>query len=259
MSTGIGIGISSVFETRVGAPAPTTCPTAYSLELDGATEYGHLTSSTPLLGTAGTGNFSITFWLKTPDVTGGGTHQRVLTRINGNTTWAVYLKNSGQLQFGSATTNPGETAWQDGFTGFTVSNNTWTFLSYCVDRSGFATWRAQGVNPNSKDVSASNVTFDTGGDMYLGRNYGGQWFEGNLCHMAIWNKKLLDAEQLELYNNTTELCYGSDFSFSANLQNYWPCFNPNGVYADPLADTAGSLSIPLFNTDATNVSTDHPL
>lgn len=259
MATGIGIGNSPVFKTTLGAAAPTGCPTAYSLELDGLTEYAYLTSSTPLFGTAGTGNWSITFWMKTPDATGGGINQRILTRVNGNTTWSIYLKSSGELQFGSATINAGETAWNDGFAGFTVSDNTWTFVSYCVDRAGSAIWRAQGGSPNTKIVSGSNVTFDSGGQMYMGRNFSGQWLEGNLCHVAVWNKELSDTEQLELYNNTTNLCYGSDFSFSGNLQNYWSCFNPDGVYADPLPDTAGSLPLPLFNTDATNVSTDHPL
>jgi hypothetical protein len=259
MATGIGIGNSPVFETVLGATAPTGCPTDYSLELDGLTEYGYLNPGSPILGTAGTGNWSVTFWIKTPDATGGGANQRIFTRVGGNSTWSIYLKPSGKIQFNSSTTNPGETSWNDEFSSYTILDNTWTFISYTVDRSGFATFKAQGVNPNSKNVSAFNITFDSGGQLYMGRNFAGQFWEGNLCHLAFWNKKLLDGEQLQLYNNTTNLCYGSDFTFSGNLQNYWSCFNPDGIYADPLPDTAGSLSIPLINTDATNVSTDHPL
>ena len=254
MSTGIGAGISPVFELKPGgspSPAP-SCTTGYSLEFDGLTEYGEKASG-PDLGTGGTGNFTISFWIKTPDSTGGGSNQRILDVAS---TWTMYINGpSGYMQFNSSATG----GWSDGFNPYIIPNNTWTFIAYSVDRAGFGKWSANGSNLNTKDVSSFNANLSGGSIMSLGRNSGGQYLEGNLCHVAIWDTDLNLTELSELYNNTTGLCYDSDFSFSANLTNYWPCFNPSGTFTDPLTDTVGTADIPLFNMDATNVSTDHPL
>ena len=254
MSTGIGAGISPVFELKPGgspSPAP-SCTTGYSLEFDGLTEYGEKASGRDL-GTGGTGNFTISFWIKTPDSTGGGSNQRILDVAS---TWTMYINGpSGYMQFNSSATG----GWSDGFNPYIIPNNTWTFIAYSVDRAGFGKWSANGSNLNTKDVSSFNANLSGGSIMSLGRNSGGQYLEGNLCHVAIWDTDLNLTELSELYNNTTGLCYDSDFSFSANLTNYWPCFNPSGTFTDPLTDTVGTADIPLFNMDATNVSTDHPL
>ena len=259
MSTGIGAGISPVFELKPGgspSPAP-SCTTGYSLEFDGLTEYGEKASG-PDLGTGGTGNFTISFWIKTPDSTGGGVNQRILTKVTGSSasTWTIYINGSGGfMQFNAS----GTSGWGDGFNSYIIPNDTWTLIAYSVDRSGLASWSANGGNINTKDVSTFNINLSGGDTMYLGRNSGGQYLEGNLAHLAIWDTDLNLTELSELYNNTTGLCYDSDFSFSSNLTNYWPCFNPSGTFTDPLTDTVGTADIPLFNMDATNVSTDHPL
>lgn len=253
MSTGIGAGISSVFDLKPGAPSPApSCTTGYSLEFDGLTEYGQMASA-PDLGTGGTGNFTISFWVKTPDSTGGGSNQRIL---DVDSTWTMYINGpAGYMQFVAS----GTSGWSDGFNSYIIPNNTWTFIAYSVDRSGLASWSANGGNANTKNVSTFNANLSGGSIMSLGKNFGGQYLKGNLCHVAIWDTDLNLTELSELYNNTTGLCYDSDFSFSANLTNYWPCFNPSGTFTDPLTDTVGTADIPLFNMNATNVSTDHPL
>ncbi len=249
----MGNGNANLFSSVVGAPSPApSCTTGYSLEFDGLTEFGEKASG-PDLGTGGTGNFTISFWIKTPDSTGGGSNQRILDVAS---TWTMYINGpSGYMQFNSSATG----GWSDGFNPYIIPNNTWTFIAYSVDRAGFGKWSANGSNLNTKDVSSFNANLSGGSIMSLGRNSGGQYLKGNLCHVAIWDTDLNLTELGELYNNTTGLCYDSDFSFSANLTNYWPCFNPSGTFTDPLTDTVGTADIPLFNMDATNVSTDHPL
>jgi len=258
MSTGIGAGISSVFDLKPGASAPVyACPTQYSLELDGLTEFGQMPSA-PDLGTGGTGNFTVSFWVKTPDSTGGGVNQRILTKVTGSsaTNWSIYINApSGYMQFIAT----GTSGWSDGFNSYIIPNDTWVFIAYSVDRSGLAKWSVNGGSINTKNVSSDTINLSGGDTMYLGRNSGGQYLEGNLAHLAIWDTDLNLTELSELYNNTAGKCYASDFSFSSNLQNYWPCFNPDGTYTDPLTDTVGGANIPLINTSASNVSTDHPL
>tara|TARA_R110001606_G_scaffold59272_1_gene141074 strand:- start:260 stop:1027 length:768 start_codon:yes stop_codon:yes gene_type:complete len=255
MGLGIGNGNANLFSAVVGAPSPApSCPTGYSLEFDGLTEYGQIASA-PDLGTGGTGNFTVSFWMKTPDSTGGGVNQRIFTKLSGST-WTIYINGpGGYMQFNAS----GTSGWGDGFNNYIIPNDTWVLIAYSVDRAGLAKWSANGGNINTKNVSTFNINLSGGDTMYLGRNSGGQYLEGNLAHLAIWDTDLNLTELGELYNNTTGLCYDSDFSFSANLTNYWPCFNPDGIFTDPLTDTVGTSDIPLFNMNATNVSTDHPL
>ena len=253
----MGNGNANLFSAVVGTPSPApSCTTGYSLELDGLTEYGQAASA-PDLGTGGTGNFTISFWVKTPTPTTSG-NQRIFTKALGSSvsSWTIYINGSGgYMQFNAG----GTSGWGDGFNSYIIPNDTWTLIAYSVDRSGLASWSANGGNINTKDVSTFNINLSGGDTMYLGRNSGGQYLEGNLAHLAIWDTDLNLTELSELYNNTTGLCYDSDFSFSSNLTNYWPCFNPSGTFTDPLTDTVGTADIPLFNMDATNVSTDHPL
>jgi hypothetical protein len=117
---------------------------------------------------------------------------------------------------------------------------------------------ADAATLNTKNIAANNITFDATGSMYLNRTTAGQYFEGNLCHLAVWDDDLNATQLAELYNNSAGKCYATDFTFSGNLTNYWPCFNPSGVYTDPLTDTVGGLNLPLFNMSSSNVSTDYP-
>lgn len=258
MSTGIGAGISPVFELKPGASvAPGfLCPTPYSIEFDGLTERGKTNGAAlPILGQSGTGDFTISFWFKLPDVTGGGVNQRFMQVGGSGTNWTIIFRGAdGKAQF----TGP----WSD-VGNYVFTNNTWFHLAYSVDRSGLAKWVVNGQLQDTKNVSAETSVFDNVGILYLGSSAStNQLFEGNLTQIAFWDKALSASELLELYNNTDGKCYGSDFSFSSNLKNYWSCFNPGGVFTNPLEDTAGSgvaTDIPLINMNATNVSTDTPL
>tara|TARA_R110002167_G_scaffold107229_1_gene274575 strand:- start:263 stop:1033 length:771 start_codon:yes stop_codon:yes gene_type:complete len=256
MSTGIGAGISPVFELTPGGSVPPgfNCPTAYSLELDGISERGQTAISIPLplLGTAGTGDFTISFWFKMPDMTGGSVNQRFMTTGGAGTDWTILFRGQdGKVQF----TGP----WSD-IGNFAFTNNTWFHVAYSVDRSNLAKWVVNGILQDTKNVSSFTDVFDTAGTLYLGsNNAGSQRYEGNITEIAFWDKSLSASECLELYNNVDGKCYVADFTFSSNLKNYWNCFNPAGIFTDPLTDLVGATPINLLNMDASNVSTDTPL
>lgn len=257
MPTGIGAGIAGQVFTEPHSSAAVTCPTVYSCSYDGATE-GQQGSAVPSLGTS---DFSISFWFKTPDTTGAGTNQRLLGHFGGTTQWTIYLvgtgAGAGRLQWVSTGTG----SWNDNYNTFTPANNTWYHAVYSVDRSGNAIWYYNGANPNSFNVSGSGINFGTDGTFYVSRNVTGQYFEGNLTEISMWNKALTAGEVLELYNNMAgdKKCLG-DLSMGANLTNWWRMFNPSGAYVDPIPNAAsgGTITLANINMDATNVSTDVP-
>tara|TARA_R110000822_G_scaffold93613_1_gene215236 strand:+ start:72 stop:845 length:774 start_codon:yes stop_codon:yes gene_type:complete len=257
MSTGIGAGISPVFELTPGKGVSPgfECPTAYSLEIDGLTELGETGSGipTPILGTTGTGDFTISFWFKMPDVTGGGVNQRFMTvnSVSGADWTLQFRGQDGKAQF----TGP----WSD-IGNYLFTNDTWFHVAYSVDRSNLAKWVVNGVLQDTKNVSTFPASFTNDGTLYLGSNSSGaQRYEGNITEIAFWDKSLSASECLELYNNVDGKCYVADFTFSSNLKNYWNCFNPAGVFTNPLTDLEGLSPINLLNMDASNVSTDTPL
>ena len=96
MPTGIGAGIAGQVFTEPHAPAAPACPTTYSCIFDGVAESLIDASGKPLLGAAGTGNFTITWWMKAVNPA-SGSNQRILTALGGSTVWALYLTNVGTL------------------------------------------------------------------------------------------------------------------------------------------------------------------
>ena len=257
MPTGIGAGIAGQVFTEPRGVAAAICPTTYSCSYDGVTE-SQLASGDINFGTS---SWSLSFWFKTPDTTGGGVNQRIIGSYTGPTSWAIYFQGSGVAVGRLQWVSTGTGNWFDNFQTFTPANNTWYHVVYSVDRSGNATWYYNGANPNAFDISSNTISFDGLGDLWIARNPTGQYFEGNLTEVSIWNKALTAGEVLELYNNMAgdEKCLG-DLSMGANLTNWWRMFNPSGTYVDPMPNSAsgGTITLTNNNMDATNVSTDVP-
>lgn len=258
MGLGVGNGNANKWTSIKGPTGPAySCKTSYSLEFDGLTENGNtfpLGNTVPVLGSSGTGNFCISFWFKTPDVTGGGVNQRIFNVTGSAYNWTVYLSTAGKIILTG-------TPWGSDACNFVFSNDTWYHVAYSAARASFGRWVVNGVQSDVKNISSgAGSAFTNTGILYLGSNAAGvQLFEGNLTEIAFWNTQMNDAEISELYSNTAGKCYGSDFSFSSDLAYYWSCFNPSGVFTNPMVDSVSSVGITLNNMDATNISTDTPL
>lgn len=255
MGLGIGNGNANLWTPISGGPVVPAyaCKTLYSIDLDGLTENGESALNTvPILGAVGTGDFTIALWFKTPDTTGGAVNQKLLITQGSGTDWTIQLRGSdGKAQFTGPWTDVGN---------YVFTDNTWFHLAYSVDRSGLAKWVVNGVLQDTKNISAETDVFTSAGTLYLGSNSSGnQLFEGNFTEISFWHASLSASNLLELYNNTEGKCYASDFSFSSDLKNYYPCFNPTGTFTNPLVDIVGASPITLNNMNASNVSTDSPL
>ena len=265
MPTGIGSGIAGQVFAEPHGSGSFACPTGYSLEFDGLTEYGFrsvLNNGSPVLGLSGTGSFTVSFWIKTP-VLGNyffAQAQQSPTptapNVNGFalrwlTTGAFSLRSTGSAV-------PGGNLDCLSLSGH--AGNTWHLAALVYDSTANTVqWIVNGVasgipvNTSSRDIILNSCT-----NFYIGRGVAGSYFNGNLCHFAVFNQALTTSELIELKDNSAGKCYASDFSFSSSLSYYLPMFNPSGVYTDPLTETVGGKDIPLFNMSATNVSTDYP-
>ncbi len=263
MPTGIGSGIAGQVFAEPPGSGSFACPTGYSLEFDGLTEYGQRNvpgNGSPQFGIVGTGSFTMCFWVKAP-VLGNyylASAQQfpvpVAPNVNG---WALRWLNSGSFSFRS--NGSGVPGGNLDALSAPVTANTWHLAALVYNNAGNTVlWNINGVpgtavSTISRDIILSSTTF-----FDFGRTSTGGYFNGNMCHFAVFNQALTPSELVELRDNSAGKCYASDFSFSSTLTYYLPMFNPSGVYTDPLTETVGGKDIPLFNMSATNVSTDYP-
>ena len=73
MPTGIGAGIAGlVFKNKVGSSTPPpSFENLYSVMFNGVDQSLKLLNTAPLLGTGGTGDWSVSFWIKPASITSG--------------------------------------------------------------------------------------------------------------------------------------------------------------------------------------------
>jgi hypothetical protein len=216
MPTGIGSGIAGeVFTDEIGSGSrggSTICPTRYSVEFNGSSQWGSEEDTKIDLGTD---NFSFSFWFKT---IGGGTKQGFhTTRLgSGANGLDIYLSAAGQLTADFDTIS---------FVGSTVpSDNEWHHAVLSVDRLGDWKWYLDGVNINTVDHSAVTAPIENGGTSAWARttNSPVDYFDGNLTELSIWGTALSSSEVLTIYNNMfgSQTCL-TDLTFSSGnlIQN----------------------------------------
>jgi len=255
MSTGIGIGVAGqVYDLKPGVPGGGAGYTnKYSMFFDGNNQYLQ-GASVPLLGTAGTGDWSISFWVK-PKSTITST-QRLFSMGAGGAQFQtqIYITASALMQF--------QGPWSDGSTPIGLTKDVWQHIVYRVNRAsvtnnvGFVS--NGGAQINNKNQDTSGITFDQTGNFFLGRNAGSYGFEGNLDEFAVWNKYLSDGECSEIYNATDAVDY-TTLSFAANLQHWWRMGDPTGQAEYPtIADQMGGMDMLMNNMSSANIETDVP-
>jgi len=265
MPTGIGSGIAGQVFAEPHGSGSFACPTGYSLEFDGLTEYGQRSvpgAGSPQLGAGGTGSFTMCVWVKAP-VLGNyyiaNAQQFPIPTAPNVSGWAFRWLSSGAFSLRS--TGSGVVGGNlDCLSLSGYAGNTWHLAALVYDNAAnTVVWNINGVQSGTpvstvtRDIILDSTTF-----FDLGRTTTGSYFNGNMCHYAVFNQALTASELIELRDNSAGKCYASDFSFSSTLTYYLPMFNPSGVYTDPLTETVGGKDIPLFNMSATNVSIDYP-
>jgi hypothetical protein len=269
-------GNANLWTGTKGSLSPTTCETNYSLELNTppASQSGDVGSGANTLqwsGPTGLTDFCITFWIYSDTPALAPTGMVILYTDQDGAACGGTLRNRGgisltplgemffQMRSGSGQTNMAVVTHS-----IILPTSTWTLYSVQVNRATGETRicaNADVANETSSTIFPTiPLQFPNCGTTKLGSTaVGGSPFSGNLCHLAVWNTNLTLTDQAELLD--TSACYATDFTFSSKLQNYWSCFNPLGVYTNPLPDTGvvgPATPITLTNTTAANVSTNHP-
>lgn len=180
---------------RVPAAPVADCPTSNSLELDGVSDYGLITGALGI----GALDFSISFWIKVPDITGGGvgmsiweSGDNVIAPLN------IEFDASGVLTASSTDATVTDLTFPNITT---IPNDTWTHIALTADRSGNWKWYINAVNTTTTDFSAITRSFPVSATSYFLAQSGGGYFEGLVTEFSIWDDALLPSEVQAIYTN----------------------------------------------------------
>tara|TARA_R110002050_G_C8923849_1_gene511569 strand:+ start:485 stop:1633 length:1149 start_codon:yes stop_codon:yes gene_type:complete len=197
MPTGIGMGIAGeVFQNfRVSAAPVADCPTSNSLEFDGISDYGLITGALGI----GALDFSISFWIKVPDITGGGVGMSIWESGFGVTApLKIEFDASGVLTASSTDATVTDLIFPNITT---IPNDTWTHIALTADRSGDWKWYINAVNTTTTDFSAITRSFPASALSYFLAQSSGVYFEGLATEFSIWDDALLPSEVRAIYTN----------------------------------------------------------
>ena len=255
MATGIGAGISPVFELKPGGGgAPPAYSNLYSMDFIAASSQYLEASATPLLGAGGTGNFSISFWFKADALSGANQRMISIGQSGTGSQFLLYINTSDKLALAGPYTDTNAALG-------VISAGTWYHVIYRVDKSistNNVGWVVNGTIIDDKNEAAI-ATFVADGTTRIGRKTGtAQYFDGYMDEVSIFDKYLSNAECVELYNSGTPTDLAAS-SMAANLQHWWRMGDPNGIsYYPTIPDAKGSITMTMTNMVAGNIQTDVP-
>ena len=253
MSTGIGVGIAGqVFSSNPGDSTP-VYSNLYSVEFDGIDDYLTAASS-PLLGSGGSGAWTISLWFNVSALTGDS--QRLIDINPGEATARIQIYLDGS---GNTIKIAGD--FTDNYPTFTISAGVWYNVIYRFDGNQSGTNNVGYVinGTNTDDGSKSVKTYGDVGTFYVGTNSAGLTpFGGYIDELSIWNKELSDHECIELYNSGSPTDLAAS-TMAANLQNWWRMGDPNGTASfATIVDAKGPLDLTMTNMVAGNIQTNVP-
>lgn len=180
---------------RVSAAPVADCPTSNSLEFDGISDYGFVVGALAI----GALDFSISFWIKVPDITGGGVGMPIWESGFGVTApLRIEFDASGVLTASSTDASVTDLIFPNITT---IPNDTWTHVALTADRSGDWKWYINAVNTTTTDFSAITRSFPSSPLSYLLTQGGGAYFEGLATEFSIWDDALLPSEVQAIYTN----------------------------------------------------------
>lgn len=253
MSTGIGVGIAGqVYDLTPGA-ATAAYSNLYSMRFASASSSYLEPANTPLLGTAGTGAWTLSLWLKL-DAVGLTANQRVFDLGYGGTTRIqMYINSSDAVAISGG--------WTDNYNTQPLSAATWYNIIYRFDGNASGTGNVGFAINGTHIQNRTRVVpaFAADGDTWFGRNTGGNYINGYMDEISIWNVYFSDAQCGELYNGGTPMDL-SKHTASANLQHWWRMGDPTGpsAYSTIIDAGSGSNNISMVNMTSSNINTDVP-
>ena len=225
---------------------------------------------------AGTGDFTIAFWVKFTNVTAGLEKGIISWGAGNDPKMQIYLLSNGSgIQFNMSNLNGGGNTWNDGTGIINPPVNTWIHYAYTADRTTdpvdmTGTWYQNGIDIGSKSgpfpVATNDMQFPAGDNLYFGRRQSlpnTQGLEGNLDDFTVWNKCLTSTEILAVMGITlgAESCMTS-LTFYNFLTHWWEMgdnFTPPGPATYPtIFDSKGSIDLTMVQMAGANIVLDTP-
>lgn len=178
-----GTNYLTYFNDGVIAHAFTTNTKA--LDFDGSNDYVSVAHSSDL---SISGAMSITAWIN-PDSLGSGFPMFVSKRSSSGHAYQFYT-NSNKLLY-----NNGTSAQSTG----TISTGSWAHVAVTFDGAGGVTFYINGSSAGTGTVATTNPTNTQA--VYLGAAHNGNFFDGKMDEVAIFNSELTASEISNIYNN----------------------------------------------------------
>lgn len=217
-----------------GAAAPFAAQT-FSLDFDGSTEW--LEGAEATIGFAD--SVTVAAWVKFDNITTqSDTIWSILESPAGNNSIRLFMRNTDDVQLFINSTN---TLWLN----IGMSVGTWHHLVWVWDTNSFNHLWLDGVDKGSAATGTEVMTEEARTVAFGKADSGVDELLGQGASLAIWNKRVPDAEIVAIYNsgsiNFDLNADSGDYVSSADLINWWEIGKQ--VAPNIGADSAGSYDL----------------
>ena len=260
---GVGSSVSEIQVIEEGEEAPTPFKNDHAFSFNGVDNYAQTDSV--VSGIPGTGGYSISFWIKSPNFDALG-YQKIFRFSNGTAWNSHHTGLSIETSQGHATqhyNHLGRLRFQEDFSGnvpypaFITSdkliNNTWNHVlvtststaliagTNMIYLNGALT--ASGVGSKITDANMITVAASQGGGSNL---------HASLDEMAIWDIALTSDQITDIYS-AGKIANLSSLDTSSNLKIWWRFGDGSGDNpANVVYDQMGLADLTCYNMDSSN-------
>lgn len=165
---------------------------SFSLDFDGSNDYIQIPYNANL--TPQTGNFTISAWINTDNLSGWHPIWSTLNLSSSTSTVSIHTFNT-KIRVTVGRPTSGWALLLDSTQA--LSTSTWYHIAVTFDFSGNAQIYINGNADNSGAIGTHSTTWDTG-DRYIGEGEG--FWDGRVSNLSIYSSELTSAQVTTLYN-----------------------------------------------------------
>jgi hypothetical protein len=234
----------------------------YSFFFDGVNESLNNDSTNSDIGFDKNNAFSYSFWAKFDTL---GVEQLFISRPNdiaNQTIIGVGILSTNAIRFRLGLWGGTTNRKQITTNAFTAATNTWYNITVTYDGSDTVAGMKIYIDSVNQSVTTATGTLPTTinySRIRIGARYGGNFLNGNMDEVSVWNKALSGAEITELYNSGVPSNLNTH-SAVTNLKAWWR-MGDGATFGGAnwtIPDEIGTNDLISINMDITNRTTDVP-
>lgn len=170
-----------------------------------------------------TGNLSISMWVNFATTPTSGNHFGLVAKLEGspNYSYALTLHHNGtglELYFQNSTNG---TAVTQKFVDWTPTTSTWYHvMAIYTAAAGSVAFYVNGSQQGSTQSGLGTSIYDSTSTFYIGRYDGGNYMDGLIDEVGIWNTALTGTDVTTLYNGGAGLSYGTVYPLTAETGSF---------------------------------------